>query len=157
MFSLTQTTGYSIKALTCIAGGCDVKQIRDISECTGIATPYLAKVILRLSKSGIIASKRGNKGGVWLTRKPEEISLYQISEAVDGEDQFTSCLLGLENCSDARSCPTHQFWKVARAEIRKQLEQTSLADVLKFEVNRSAKGACSAFSLTPNPKKTPSV
>lgn len=146
MFALSQTTGYAIKALTCIAGGCEVKQIRDIAECTDISVSYLAKVIHRLGKAGILESKRGNKGGVWLIRKPEGISLYEISEAVDGADQLTCCLLGMESCSDARACPTHVFWKAARDEIRKQLETTSLADVLKFETTRAAKGSFSAFS-----------
>ena len=137
MFSLSQTSGYAIKALTCIAGGCKVKQIRDISDCTGIAAPYLSKVILRLSRSGLIHSKRGNKGGVWLARKPEEINLFQISEAVDGVDQLSSCLLGLESCSDLCACPIHAFWKIARKKIRTQLEATTLADVVKFEMERA--------------------
>lgn len=42
MFALSQTTGYAIKAITCIAGGCEIKQIRDISQCTGVAAPYLS-------------------------------------------------------------------------------------------------------------------
>ncbi len=142
MFALSQTTGYAIKALTCIAGGCEIKQIRDISQCTGVAAPYLSKVILRLGKAGILASKRGNNGGVWLARKPEEITICQISEAVDGGDQFNSCLLGLDSCSDERACPTHTFWKVARAKIRKHLEETTLADVLAFETKRADSGCC---------------
>jgi Rrf2 family protein len=153
MFSLSQTTGYAIKALTCIAGGCEVKQIRDIAECTGITIPYLSKVIMRLSKSGILASKRGNKGGVWLARKPEEISLYQISEAVDGEGQLSACLLGLDSCSDERACPTHVFWKAARTQIRKQLEKTSLADVLAFEIKRHESGSPGSL-LLPGYSKT---
>jgi Rrf2 family protein len=152
MFALSQTTGYAIKALTCIAGGCEVKQIRDISQCTGIATPYLSKVILRLGKAGILASRRGNKGGVWLARKPEEITLCLISEAVDGGDQFSSCLLGLDNCSDERSCPTHEFWKVARGKIQKQLEKTTLADVLAFEAKRAASGCCGSMLMPGYPK-----
>ena len=153
MFSLSQTTGYAIKALACIAGGCDVKQIRDIAECTKIPVSYLAKVIRRLSKAGILESKRGNKGGIWLKRKPEDVSLLEISGVVDGEDQFTSCLLGLENCSDARACPTHEFWKASRAAIRHELASTSLADVLAFEKSRSEKGSRSALSTVSRPGK----
>ena len=154
MFALSQTTGYAIKALTCIAGGCKVQQIRDIAECTGIAAPYLSKVILRLAKSEIIASKRGNKGGVWLIRKPEEITLYQISEAVESADQFSSCLLGLDCCSDERACPTHEFWKVTRGKIRKQLEKSTLADVHAFEAKRAASGCCASI-LMPGAHQTP--
>ena len=154
MFALSQTTGYAIKALTCIAGGCRVQQVRDISECTGIAAPYLAKVVVRLGKAGILVSKRGNKGGVWLARKPAEISLHQISEAVESADQCSSCLLGLDNCSDERACPTHEFWKVTRGKIRKQLEKSTLADVHAFEAKRAASGCCASI-LMPGAHQTP--
>jgi len=159
MFSLSQTTGYAIKALTCIAGGCEVRQIQDIADCTDIPVSYLAKVVHRLGKAGVLESKRGNKCGVWLTRNPDDLSLLEISKAVDGEDQFTSCLLGLENCSDARACPTHDFWKASRSAIRQTLANTSLADVLIFEKSRSEKGSSSAFSpvsRSETPSETPS-
>lgn len=157
VFSLSQTTGYAVKALTCIAAGCEVKQIRDIADCTSIPIPYLAKVIHRLGKAGILESKRGNKGGVWLARNPGEISLYEISVAVDGDDQFSSCLLGLESCSDDRACPTHVFWKAARAQIRHELETTSLADVVAFEKRRAGKGSRGLLTRKLKPSKTPNV
>ncbi len=153
MFSLSHTTGYAIKALTCIAGNRDLMQIRDIAKCTGIPAPYLSKVILRLCKSGILTSKRGHKGGVWLTRKADEISLYEISEAVEGGDPFTACLLGLETCSDERACPNHAFWKGSRDRIRRQLEKTSLADVLIFENKRLDEG-CSGSQLLPSARSS---
>lgn len=157
MFSLSQTTGYAIKALTCIAGGCEVKQVRDIAECTDMPISYLAKVVHRLAQGGILESKRGNKGGVWLARKPREISLLDVSEAVEGPGQFASCLLGLDSCSDARACPTHVFWKFAREQIRQQLESTSLEDVLAFEKREAKKGSRSALLKKPETTKAPTV
>jgi len=146
MFSFSQTTGYAIRALACIAGGCEVRQVRDIADCTGIPAPYLAKVIMRLGKAGILSSKRGNKGGVWLARKPGEITLHEISMVVDGGEQFGACLLGNEACSNERACPSHAFWKLAREQIRRHLEMTSLAEVLEFVARCGGRGLDAALS-----------
>lgn len=146
MFTLSQTTGYAIKALACIAAESGASQIRDIAERTEISVSYLAKVIHRLGSGGLVESRRGNKGGIWLAREADEITLLQISEAVDGESQFTSCILGLDACSDARACPAHEFWKSVRISIRQKLESTTLADVVAFEARRTAREAERALS-----------
>ena len=133
MFSLSQTSSHAIKALTCLADHrCEHTFIQTVSECTGVPRDYLAKIFRRLNEQGIVEAKRGYKGGVWLARPPEEISLLDISVAIDGEDSLSRCLLGDEFCSDARSCPTHAFWKKHRQEIQEELKKTSLADVVKF-------------------------
>ena len=145
MLALSQTTGYAIQALTCLADTCpDPAQIQTISSCSGVPAPYLAKVVRRLNDAGIVSSKRGYKGGIWLARPPEEISLLEISEAIDGEDYFTSCLLGSEFCDDERDCPTHKFWKKTRRAVQDELSLTTLADVVAFSRRRAAakKAAC---------------
>ncbi len=152
MLAFSQTTGYALKALTCIADSSEVTQVRDIARCTNLPVSYLAKVINRLARAGILESKRGNKGGVWLARKPELISLLDINEAVDGQGQFTACLLGLESCSDDRDCPSHKLWKPIRQQLCNQLRNTSLADVIAFEKRKAKKGIRSA--LLQNPRNT---
>lgn len=52
---------------------------------------YLAKIISRLSKAGLIKSKRGYTGGVQLSRPAEEISLLDVSRAIDGQEWTESC------------------------------------------------------------------
>lgn len=135
ILSLSQTTGYAIRALTYLAqGACTPSFIEQIAESTGVPRSYLAKILRKLNDAGIVASKRGYKGGIWLARPPEEISLLHISMAMGGEDLMHGCLLGFDRCSDDRNCPTHQFWKKSRAEISSELARISLADVVKFNL-----------------------
>ena len=134
MVVLSNSTGYAIRALACLSGlGCEPKFVRDIAECSGVPAAYLAKLVQRLAEAGIVNSKRGYRGGITLARKPDEISLLKIDEAVEGGPHPDRCLLGMDECSDARACPTHAFWKKTRAGIRKTLSDTTLADVLAFE------------------------
>lgn len=139
MLCLSQSVGYAIQALTCLERGeSSTRLIRDIASEAEIPPAYLAKLIKRLADADLVLSKRGIKGGTCLKRPASEISLLEISEAIDGRRWLGRCLLGLEECSDERACPTHEFWKVARAGIQKKLEETTLADVIAFEKKKIA-------------------
>lgn len=133
MLSLSQTTGYAIKALSCLSEpGCRNRSTPAIARCSRVPTPYLAKIINALARKGLVTARRGVGGGVALSRPPEEISLLQIVEAVEGPDWLGECLLGLDECSDQATCPTHHFWQRIRAEITQELSQTNLAMVIAF-------------------------
>lgn len=153
MLCLSQSVGYAIQALTCLGDDApSTKLIRDIAKQTGVPPAYLAKLIKRLADANLVTSKRGIKGGTWLRRPPEEITLMEISEAIDGRKWLGRCLLGLEECTDERACPTHEFWRKARAGIQKKLEETSLADVMKFEASKAMREGKAPPSSTPTKK-----
>ena len=139
MMSLSNTTGHAIRALACLAGcASPPASIKDVAECSDVPQAYLAKIVKKLNDSGIIESKRGNKGGIWLARPAKLISLLDVSLALDGEDFLGPCLLGSGYCSDGRDCPTHKFWKKNKELIRRELERTKLSDVLEFYKERGA-------------------
>ncbi len=150
MMALSNSTGYAIRALACLGGlGCEPRFVRDIAACAGVPAPYLAKLVQRLVEAGLVISKRGYRGGITLARKPHEISLLEIDRATERGAQPEKCLLGMEQCSDARACPIHEFWKPTRESVRKTLSETTLADVLDFEKKKRA-----TSRLEPNqPKK----
>lgn len=142
MLSLSQTTGYAIQALGCMNGLPDpARQIAIVAKCSGVPRPYLAKIIAALSQKGLISTKRGCRGGLSLTRPPEQISLLEIVEAVEGEHWMGECLLGFENCVHHLGCPTTAFWRRTRREIAEMLRTTSLAEVLTAKQNPSPRAA----------------
>ena len=67
----------------------------------------------------------------------KKISIFEVVRAVDGEDCVGGCPLGRAVCSDLRTCPTHEFWKVEKNCIEKCLVGISLADVAAFERKRA--------------------
>lgn len=133
MLSLSHSVGYAIQALACLKETSDeARQVREIARETGVPAPYLAKLLKKLVDAGIVASKRGYKGGTWLNRPAAQISLLEISEAIEGRKWVGRCLLGLENCSERRACPTHDFC----AHLEKKLGDTNLAAVITFEAEK---------------------
>lgn len=138
MFCLSQSVGYAIQALTALGDqyGETAGLVRSVAVQAGVPAPYLAKLFKRLVDAGIVESKRGFKGGTRLARRPEEISLFDVSEAIDGQEWTQGCMLGQAICSDERACPMHGFWKLERRRIEERLRQTTLAEVIAFERKR---------------------
>jgi Rrf2 family protein len=143
MFCLSQTTGYAILALSCLGGpGGQPTLVRDIARYTGISKPYLSKIMHALAAKGLVETKRGYKGGVALARPPEQITLLDVAEAVEGNQWMCRCMLGLAECSEDRACPVHAFWKPLQEKIGNQLRELTLAQVAEFESHHILRSAC---------------
>jgi Rrf2 family protein len=135
MLSLSQTTGYAIEALAHLSppGGAPLL-LRQVARRANVPYAYLAKRMPEIVAAGLVTSRRGQGGGLVLGRDPKEITLLQISEAVEARRWLDGCLLGLTSCSDERACPVHAFWKPVRRKIETTLRTTTLADVIAHEV-----------------------
>jgi len=65
--------------------------IKDLSEFQGLSETYLSKVFGKLSRAGIVSSTPGVKGGYKLAKPPEEISFWDVIEAVEGKQPVFQC------------------------------------------------------------------
>lgn len=146
MIGLSQSVGYAVKALACLSDDSQSYFVRDVARCAKVPPAYLTKVFKKLVDAEILISKRGWAGGTKLARSPDKITLLEITEAIDGVDWNKGCLLGQDFCSDERACPTHQFWKVQRLAIARQLSETTLAACIEFEKKRGNLETCEMSS-----------
>src|ERR1044071_2297914 len=77
---------YAARALLSLAlHGLDrPTSVKEIAERTGLPQPYLEQILLAVKGAGLVHSKRGVGGGYVLARSPAEITLADITAAVDG-------------------------------------------------------------------------
>src|SRR6185436_290877 len=61
------------------------RQGRDLAKELGVPADSLLKVMQQLVRSGLLLSSRGRAGGFRLAQRPENITLLNVVEAVDGE------------------------------------------------------------------------
>ena len=66
--------------------------IRQLAELNKITETYLSKVFAKLRKAGIVRSIPGVKGGYELARPPEDISFWDVIEAIEGPSFFFQCV-----------------------------------------------------------------
>jgi len=130
---LTTKSGYAVLALACLHGEENWVLVADIAARTGAPRPYLHKILHALGTWGMVKSKRGYNGGVVLARSATDINLLEVIDAVEGRQRIHRCMLGLEECTDERACPAHEFWSEKRRLIEEKLSNTTLAQVAAFE------------------------
>ena len=101
--------------------------IRTISDELDIEFHFLTKIFRQLTEAGLMQSQRGPRGGIALAQSPERITLLEIVLAIDGEDLFQECVLGLPGCGEQKPCPMHNRWAVERERVKRMFSNTTLA------------------------------
>lgn len=122
-------TEYALRGLVYI----QVQNARDhIPGITEIAreieTPqfYMAKILQRLTKQGLVQSSKGRGGGFYFDKNKPELSLMEVIQFTEGTDLFNSCAFGLKKCSDTNPCPMHERYALIREGIRQMVTEESI-------------------------------
>jgi len=123
---------YAIRALTHLARHPErLCLAKEISQKEEIPHYFLSKILQSLAREGLLKSVKGPGGGFKLAKPPEEFTLYEIKEAVDGVADLEECAVGLERCDDETPCPLHETFKPIREQIKAYLRTTTLADMAR--------------------------
>ncbi|MDT8301497.1 MAG: Rrf2 family transcriptional regulator [Sedimentisphaerales bacterium] len=101
-----------------------------IAKGEGIPTEYLAKIFQRLSQANIVKGVKGRKKGHVFARSPEEISLLEIINSIEGESLFDDCPIRHCQCGGTlQNCHIYAQWISATRKINALFKETSLATV----------------------------
>jgi len=126
---ITRQADYALRAMIFLAQmepnqRAATNQIADVQS---IPPSFLAKIISQLSIAGLIHTSRGARGGVSLARPPEEISILEVVEAIDGPISLNECTQNPSACPFGDTCPLHELWCTTQAELVDKLRGTSFA------------------------------
>ena len=128
---LTRQSDYGVRAILHLAGlpyG-EVVQTSEIAAQEDIPGKYLPSIIRTLARSGLIRTLRGNQGGVMLARPPEEISLLEVIEAVEGPILLVQCMRGPKQCDHEDDCSFKPVCESLQHTMIGQLDGTTFADL----------------------------
>ncbi|NOY40415.1 MAG: Rrf2 family transcriptional regulator [Planctomycetes bacterium] len=109
-------------------------QVRRISERHGIPSPFLVQILQELKRAGLVSSTRGAAGGYRLNRQPEEISLAEVLDVIEGNVEPTTCTSA---ASPLASVLLDVCQEVA-VERRARLSEISLASLVDRATTASA-------------------
>ncbi len=134
---ITRQADYALRAILFLAREYENKDERSatskIAEEQEIPASFLAKIISQLSIAGLIQTSRGAKGGVRLAHKPEDISLLDVVEAIDGPITLNECVDDPSVCSFGNNCPIHDVWCMAKADLVSKLKASTFDKLLEAE------------------------
>ncbi|MEX0648978.1 MAG: Rrf2 family transcriptional regulator [Balneolaceae bacterium] len=89
-------------------------ELSEIAEKQNIPKHFLSKILQLLVKHKLLTSMKGPNGGFSLIKPPEQVTLIEIIEAIDGLDIFTQCGLSYRPCDDNNPCQIHKEYKKIR-------------------------------------------
>jgi len=130
MLRISEPANLAIHAMLYIAvAGSDKKHlVAEIAAKQGVSRSSLSKVMVRLARVGLLASRTGRRGGFVLGRSADRIMLLEIYEAIDGPLGRSRCLRG-DRCRQD-DCALSDMLDRVQEEVRQSLSSTRLSDMM---------------------------
>lgn len=131
MLRMTKQADYGIVMLSYMANDTARRYAApDLAAEVQLPLPTVSKILKILSRSGILDSHRGVKGGYSLASAPEELSVARLISVLDGPIAITECVDDTPGtCSQEAICEIRGNWQRINAAVRGALEAITLADL----------------------------
>jgi Rrf2 family protein len=129
---LSQTCKTAVKAVLFLALKYEQNEkagIKEIAEYLDANEHTVGKMLQTLVKRGVINSLKGPAGGFYISKLQQEQPIFNIVKAIDGENVFKNCGLGLSKCSSTHPCPIHNEYKEARDIMERIFRTENVADL----------------------------
>lgn len=134
MVRLSKKVEYGLIAIRHIAthGIGNVVTAKEIADAYGIPFDLLAKVLQRLTKSGLIVSHQGVRGGYALARNADEIPVGLIISAIEGTvPVIAQCMSdGPESCVVFTTCTIKSPLAKVQANIERAFSSMMLSEIV---------------------------
>ncbi|MBI2460818.1 MAG: Rrf2 family transcriptional regulator [Candidatus Rokubacteria bacterium] len=131
---LTRECDYAFVVLVFLSG----QERGRVISCDDLATllsmPYdfLAKILQKLSRAGLVESKQGPYGGYCLTRKPAEITFTDVFRAMDDPVRLVECVEPeIGHCPRLSVCAIIEAMRAVHRKVIASLDTVTLADLIR--------------------------
>ena len=104
----------------------------DVARMQGIPASFMAKILRRLVRGGLLRSSRGAHGGFFLARPPTQLNLLEVVEAIEGPLTLTSCSTEPGGCQWAPDCPASAVWQHIQEQMAEILRQSTLEAMISM-------------------------
>jgi Rrf2 family protein len=140
MAHLTVSVEYGLHCLLWLSvAGDKPRSGRDLAAFESIPPSFLAKILSKLQKAGIVRSTEGVRGGYVLNRTPNEITLLEVVDAIEGRKPLFECQGIRSRCAlfggnppvwvTGSVCSIHAAMLKAEKAMRDSLKNETLADI----------------------------
>ena len=107
-----------------------IVRLSEISDSEGIPEKFLAKIFQNLTRTGLVRSHRGAKGGFTLAKPADQITVKELIESVQGPIFLSRCLTSPNSCDRKKICPLRKLWVKSQDYIIEMFKENTLADLV---------------------------
>ncbi len=124
---ITKETEYAVLGLIGLANQKEeYTDVKNLANKLGLSISLLSKIFQKLAKDKIIDSKFGPTGGFKLIKQPQEVTLFQIMDSIQGETKLMKCFNGKALYCNPKKCYMKNIIKTLENEIDVTLKNTTL-------------------------------
>ena len=106
--------------------------LRNVAEEEEISIRYLEQIIIPLKIYKLVKSIRGAGGGYTLARRPSEITICEILEALEGSCALVDCVEDKDFCDRLPSCAAYEIWNEATQLLKNYFKKVTLQYVVEL-------------------------
>src|SRR5438552_16832356 len=93
---------------------------RELSEQERLPHDYVEQILLRLRRAGLVESVRGARGGYYLAREPQRITVRDVMAASEHQTFEMNCVshpVDAERCDPSSPCSIRPVWHALQRRV----------------------------------------
>lgn len=132
--NISAKSKYAVRALVELAqqNNGNPIPIADIASKRDIPLQFLEQLFSTLRKAGILNSHRGVRGGFSFNRLPEDVTVLDVIEVLDGSISPANCTSGA-SCDKLDACIMNEVWVEAKKSLEEVLSSYNIGDLAARE------------------------
>jgi Rrf2 family protein len=129
---VTREADYAVRCILFLSKEPDrIVTAGEISQSASIPRSFLAKILQRLSKKGVVKSTQGIAGGFQLAKEPGDTNLLEVIEAIQGPVATNLCAIDNQLCGHSSTCVVHPFWVKLKRSTEETLKEETFAKLIE--------------------------
>ncbi len=135
---ITTKVRYGMRAIVELAEMASDRPVRisELAERQKLSVKYLEALMVKLRNAGLVESTRGKNGGYELAKNPEQITAFDIFDALDESLELVPCICEDKICDKESFCGTQQIWKDLSGSMKNKLQAIKLNNLMRNEKER---------------------
>lgn len=135
----TRAEEYGIRGIVYLAAQepDHVITLSEIATEQCVPEKFLAKIFQNLTKMGLVRSHRGVRGGFTLGKSPDQITMKDVVEAIQGRYRLGRCMDGREKCERYDECPLRTILEEAESKLLHVFAKYKIADMVKMKSKKA--------------------
>ena len=128
---ITKRSDYALRICRALKDG-RTHNVREICENEGVPKAFAYKIIREMEQNGIVNSERGNKGGYFLKKSLDELTMYDIIKVTEEDIAIVHCMKDeCERNTNDIPCKMHVEMERILGVLVSQLKDKTISDILK--------------------------
>ena len=137
MLKISRLTDYATAVILFMQNDNKLYSSEMIALGVRLEIPTVSKVLKLLTKAKILASTRGANGGYKLAKASDDITLFDVIQAIEGDTAITECTKTDSLCAQEQGCDSRTGWQKVNQQIEQILVQMTIAKMA--ELNGASK------------------